>query len=94
MTERAVTDREQEIRDRHDYASKSAKEYDYWAVVNFAASWLFARTSMMNAANRARDRNGYAPAYGDESYAYAIEDAEKIARGEEIASSAREEKSS
>ena len=49
------------------------------AAATFAAAWLFAQTSMMNWANKERDRHRDAPAYGDESYRYVIKDAEKMA---------------
>lgn len=51
------------------------------AIVVFAAAVLFARTSMMNAANAGRQNYGSALAYGDESYAAAIEDAEQTVAG-------------
>ncbi len=49
------------------------------AAVYFAAAWLFAQVSKMNAANKERDLNNYGPAYGDEAYAGAVEDAEMMA---------------
>jgi hypothetical protein len=48
------------------------------AAANYAAAWLYAQVSMMNHANEERQRNGYANAYGDEAYAYACADAEKM----------------
>lgn len=56
-------------------------DQSYAARVVFAAAWFFNETSRMNAANHKRDRHGEAPAYGDESYAYAADDARAIATG-------------
>ena len=49
------------------------------AIVIFAAAWLNAHVAAMNTENTARERNGYAPGYGPESYFAAIEDAEVMA---------------
>lgn len=48
------------------------------AAVFYAGAWLFAQVAMMQAMNTERERSGYALAYGEESFAAAIEDAESM----------------
>ena len=48
------------------------------AAANYAAAWLYAQVSLMNFANAERHRHNLATAYGDEAYAYACADAEKM----------------
>ena len=50
------------------------------ARVNFAAAWLFAETSMMNAENTQRRQHDYSMAYSDAAYAQAMKDAMMLAQ--------------
>ena len=48
------------------------------AMANFAAAWLFAQVSLMNAENMQRHACGNSMAYGEQSYVDAMVDAEHM----------------